>query len=56
MLKTMEFATALNMKNKSIMLRSKMLIDAMTGKDVSDACDMELDYEEEWLNEPQPKK
>jgi enoyl-CoA hydratase len=56
MSKTMEFVTALSKKNKYIVLRSKMLIDAMTGKDVSDAADMEVDYEDEWLNEPQPKK
>jgi enoyl-CoA hydratase/carnithine racemase len=54
--KTMEFVAGLNKKNKNIMLRSKMLIDAITGKDVSDAYDMEVDYEDEWLNEPQPKK
>jgi len=54
--KTMDFVAALGKKSKYIMLRTKMLVDAMTGKDVSDAADMEVDYEDEWLNEPQPKK
>jgi len=56
MSKTMEFVAALSKKSKYIVLRSKMLVDAMTGKDLSDAADMEVDYEDEWLNEPQPKK
>jgi len=49
--KTMEFVAGLMKKDRYIMLRTKMLIDGMTGEELAEAADMEVDFEDEWLRE-----
>ncbi len=49
--KTMEFVEELLKKDAKILVRSKTLIDGMTGKDLADADELETAYLDEWLRE-----
>ena len=49
--KTMVFVDSLLDKDQQILIRTKTLIDGMTGKDISDADDLEVAYLDEWLRE-----
>ena len=48
---TMEFIQELLSKNATILVRTKTLIDGMTGKDIADADELETAYLNEWLRE-----
>lgn len=48
---TMEFIEGLLSKDAKILVRTKTLIDGMTGKDISDADELETAYLDEWLRE-----
>ncbi|MFW9979997.1 MAG: enoyl-CoA hydratase/isomerase family protein [Candidatus Thorarchaeota archaeon] len=47
----LEYAETLIKKDRSILLRAKSLVDAMTGRTVGGADETESTYLEEWLNE-----
>ncbi len=47
----LEYAEELIKKDRSILLRTKSLVDAMTGRTVGGADETESTYLEEWLNE-----
>jgi enoyl-CoA hydratase len=49
--KTMEFVEEILKKDATILVRTKTLIDGMTGKDLSDASEIETAYLDEWLRE-----
>ena len=46
-----EFVKELLTKNPKILIRTKTLVDAMTGKDLEDADELETAYQDEWLRE-----
>ncbi|MGY5874013.1 MAG: enoyl-CoA hydratase/isomerase family protein [Candidatus Thorarchaeota archaeon] len=48
---TMEFVQELLKKDPKILVRTKTLVDAMTGKDIEDADGLETAYLDEWLRE-----
>ncbi|MFW9786425.1 MAG: enoyl-CoA hydratase/isomerase family protein [Candidatus Thorarchaeota archaeon] len=48
---TNEYVEALLNKDPTILIRSKTMIDGMTGKDVSEASEVETAYLDEWLRE-----
>jgi len=47
----LEFVQELLKKDPKILIRTKTLVDAMTGKDVVDADELETAYLDEWLRE-----
>ncbi|NHJ14521.1 MAG: enoyl-CoA hydratase/isomerase family protein [Candidatus Thorarchaeota archaeon] len=49
--RTMEFVKGLLEMDRKILLRTKTLVDVMTGETVPGAHEMEAVYAEEWLNE-----
>jgi enoyl-CoA hydratase/carnithine racemase len=49
--KTKEFVDSLLEKDPMILIRTKTLIDGMTGKDVGEADELETAYLDEWLRE-----
>ncbi|MHA1849996.1 MAG: enoyl-CoA hydratase/isomerase family protein, partial [Candidatus Thorarchaeota archaeon] len=49
--KTLEFVQDLLKKDPKILVRTKTLVDAMTGKDIDDADGLETAYLDEWLHE-----
>lgn len=49
--KTVEFVQELLKKNPTILIRTKTLIDGMTGKELSEAEELETVYLDEWLRE-----
>jgi enoyl-CoA hydratase/carnithine racemase len=49
--KTMEFVKELLTKDPMILIRTKTLIDGMTGKDLDEAAELETAYLDEWLRE-----
>jgi len=51
MKKTMEFVKELLKKDPKILIRTKTLVDAMTGKDLEEADELETAYLDEWLRE-----
>jgi enoyl-CoA hydratase len=48
---TQEFVDELLAKDPTILIRSKTMIDGMTGKDIADADEVETAYLDEWLRE-----
>jgi enoyl-CoA hydratase len=48
---TLEYVEALLSKDPTILIRSKTMIDSMTGKDISEADETETAYLDEWLRE-----
>ncbi len=48
---TMEFVQELLKKDPKILMRTKTLVDAMTGKDLEEADELETIYLDEWLRE-----
>jgi len=51
MKETLEFARTLAEKDRKILIRTKTLIDAMTGAELAEAADIESMFTEEWLRE-----
>ncbi|MHA2162582.1 MAG: enoyl-CoA hydratase/isomerase family protein [Candidatus Thorarchaeota archaeon] len=51
MKETLDYADELVKMNRTLLLRTKTLVDGMTGKDVADAAEQENAYFEEWLRE-----
>lgn len=49
--KTLEFVKEIVEKNRLILLRTKTLVDGMTGKSVDSADELECTYLDEWLRE-----
>ncbi|MFW9981367.1 MAG: enoyl-CoA hydratase/isomerase family protein, partial [Candidatus Thorarchaeota archaeon] len=49
--KTMEFVEQILNKDATILVRTKTLVDGMTGKDIADADELETAYLDEWLRE-----
>ncbi|MFW9793945.1 MAG: enoyl-CoA hydratase/isomerase family protein [Candidatus Thorarchaeota archaeon] len=49
--KTMEFVEEILKKDATIVVRTKTLIDGMTGKDIAEADELETAYLDEWLRE-----
>lgn len=49
--KTQEFVDSLLEKDPMILIRTKTLIDGMTGKDIGEADELETAYLDEWLRE-----
>ncbi|MFW9869812.1 MAG: enoyl-CoA hydratase/isomerase family protein [Candidatus Thorarchaeota archaeon] len=49
--KTMEFVEEILSKDPTILVRTKTLVDGMTGKDLADADELETAYLDEWLRE-----
>ena len=49
--KSIEFVQELLKKNPKILIRTKTLIDGMTGKELSEAVELETVYLDEWLRE-----
>ena len=49
--KTMEFVEEILKKDATILVRTKTLIDGMTGKDIAEADELETAYLDEWLRE-----
>ncbi|MFW9910062.1 MAG: enoyl-CoA hydratase/isomerase family protein [Candidatus Thorarchaeota archaeon] len=49
--KALEFATELVKKNRIILLRTKSLVDSMTGRTVGGADETESTYLDEWISE-----
>jgi enoyl-CoA hydratase/carnithine racemase len=47
----LEFIKELLTKDPKILIRTKTLVDAMTGKDIEDADGLETAYLDEWLRE-----
>ncbi len=52
---TIEYIEGLLSKDAKILVRTKTLIDGMTGKDVSEADELETAYLDEWLREREGK-
>ena len=52
---TIEFIEGLLSKDAKILVRTKTLIDVMTGKDISEADELETAYLDEWLREREGK-
>jgi len=48
---TLEFVKELLTKNPKILVRTKTLVDAMTGKGIDGADELETAYLDEWLRE-----
>ncbi|MFW9844040.1 MAG: enoyl-CoA hydratase/isomerase family protein [Candidatus Thorarchaeota archaeon] len=48
---SLEFVNELLAKDPKILIRTKTLVDAMTGKDIEDADGLETAYLDEWLRE-----
>ena len=51
MVRTMEFVEDILKKDATILVRTKTLIDGMTGKDIAEADELETAYLDEWLRE-----
>ena len=51
MKETLDYVDELVKMNRTVLLRTKTLVDGMTGKDVADAAEQENAYFEEWLRE-----
>ncbi|MHA1903980.1 MAG: enoyl-CoA hydratase/isomerase family protein [Candidatus Thorarchaeota archaeon] len=51
MKETLSYVDELVKMNRTVLLRTKTLVDGMTGKDVADAAEQENAYFEEWLRE-----
>jgi enoyl-CoA hydratase/carnithine racemase len=49
--KTMDFVKQILNKDPTILVRTKTLIDGMTGKDLAEADELETAYLDEWLRE-----
>jgi enoyl-CoA hydratase/carnithine racemase len=49
--KTQEFVDGLLEKDPMILIRTKTLVDGMTGKDIAEADELETAYLDEWLRE-----
>jgi enoyl-CoA hydratase len=49
--KTMDFVEEMLKKDATILVRTKTLIDGMTGKDIAEADELETAYIDEWLRE-----
>lgn len=49
--KTMEFLEQILNKDPTILVRTKTLVDGMTGKDIAEADELETAYLDEWLRE-----
>jgi len=49
--KTLEYVEEILKKDATILVRTKTLIDGMTGKDIADADELETAYLDEWLRE-----
>ncbi len=49
--KTIEFVKDLLKKDPKVLMRTKTLVDAMTGKDLEEADELETAYLDEWLRE-----
>ncbi|TFF91181.1 enoyl-CoA hydratase/isomerase family protein [Candidatus Thorarchaeota archaeon] len=49
--KTLEFVSGLLEKDPTILIRTKTLVDGMTGKDIGEADELESMYLDEWLRE-----
>ena len=49
--KTMEFVEQILNKDATILVRTKTLVDGMTGKDIAEADELETAYLDEWLRE-----
>ena len=49
--KTMDFVEQILNKDPTILVRTKTLIDGMTGKDIAEADELETAYLDEWLRE-----
>ena len=52
---TMEFVEGLLEKDAKIVIRTKTLVDGMTGKDIAEADELETAYLDEWLREREEK-
>ena len=52
---TIEYIEGLLSKDAKILVRTKTLIDGMTGKDISEADELETAYLDEWLREREGK-
>lgn len=50
-MRTLEFVKELLNKDPTILVRTKTMIDGMTGKDVAEADELETAYLDEWLRE-----
>ena len=50
-MRTEEFVKELLNKDPTILVRTKTMIDGMTGKDVGEADELETAYLDEWLRE-----
>jgi len=51
MQKTMQFLEEILNKDATILVRTKTLVDGMTGKDIAEADELETAYLDEWLRE-----
>jgi len=51
MAEAMEFVKELLKKDPKILMRTKTLVDTMTGKDLEEADELETAYLDEWLRE-----
>ena len=49
--KTMDFVEEMLKKDATILVRTKTLVDGMTGKDIAEADELETAYIDEWLRE-----
>ena len=49
--KATELMKELLEKDPKILMRTKTLVDAMTGKDIEEADELETAYQDEWLRE-----
>jgi len=49
--RTMEFVEQILNKDATILVRTKTLVDGMTGKDIAEADELETAYLDEWLRE-----
>jgi enoyl-CoA hydratase/carnithine racemase len=49
--RTMEFVEQILNKDPTILVRTKTLVDGMTGKDIAEADELETAYLDEWLRE-----
>jgi hypothetical protein len=47
----MEFVNTLLEKDPKILIRTKTLVDGMTGKDIGESDELEVAYLDEWLRE-----
>jgi len=49
--RTQEFVDILLSRDAKILVRTKTLVDGMTGKEISEADELETAYLDEWLRE-----